>query len=399
VDEQLIDRLAELAVGFGANVQPGQILIVNAEVGREPLARAIAAAAYRSGARHVDVEYSDAFVRRARIEHGSDESIGYAPQWQIDRIGQMGEQHVALISLDAALEPAATEGLDPGRLGRDQSPVREAYLRLVTERLINWCIVACPTADWAAKVHPSLPPEQALQRLTDQIVHVLRLDADDPVAAWEQRLGRLSAVGERLTERRFDAVHLHGGGTDLTVGLLPSSRWLAATFETAGGIWHHPNLPTEEVFTTPDPRRVDGVVRATTPLDIEGSLVTGLTVRFEGGKAVAIDADANAELLRSRASRDEGGSRLGELALVDGEGRIGGLDTVFFSTLIDENAASHIALGHAYDYAVGDEADLERANRSSIHIDFMIGSPELDVDGLDRDGASVPLLRGGEWQI
>jgi aminopeptidase len=398
VDDVLRDRLAELAVGFGANVQPGQTLIVNAEVGREAVARAIADAAYRAGARHVEVAYSDAFVRRARIEHGSDESIGFAPEWQLERTRQLGEQHVALITLEAALDPAATAGLDAARLGADQSPVRQEYLKLVVDRLINWCIVACPTAEWAAQVYPELADGSALERLTEDVAHMLRLDVEDPVAAWASRFERLTEIAGRLTERQLDAVHLRGEGTDLTIGLLPSSRWLAASFETAGGIPHRPNLPTEEIFTTPDPQRAEGTVRSTKPLLVEGTLIEGLRVRFEDGRAVQMDADSNAEVLRARAGRDEGASRLGELALVDGEGRIGKLDRVFYSTLIDENAASHIALGNALTQAVRDEADVPRANRSSIHIDFMIGSPEIEVDGL-AGGERIPLLRKGEWQI
>jgi aminopeptidase len=227
---------------------------------------------------------------------------------------------------------------------------------------------------------------------------MLRLDAEDPVAAWSTRFDRLTEVAGRLTERRLEAVHFSGDGTDLTVGLLPSSRWLAAAFETAEGIPHRPNLPTEEIFTTPDPRRADGTVRSTKPLLVEGALIEGLRVRFEDGRAVEIDADSNGEVLRARAGRDDGASRLGELALVDGEGRIGVLDRVFYSTLIDENAASHIALGNALTQAVGDEADVSQANRSSIHIDFMIGSPEVDVDGISG-GDRIPLLRRGQWQI
>jgi aminopeptidase len=398
MEEQLRRRLAELAVGFGANVQPGQTLIVNAEVGREQVARAISDAAYRAGARHVEVVYSDAWVRRARIEHGSDESIGFAPEWQIDRIRALGEEHVALITLEAALDPAATAGLDPARLGADQSPVRQAYLRLVVDRLINWSIVACPTPEWAVQVYPELDADAALDRLTADIVHVLRLDAEDPVGAWASRFDRLDEVTRRLNEHRLDAVHLRGDGTDLTIGLLPSSQWLSASFETVGGITHHPNLPTEEVFTTPDPARADGTVRSTKPLLVEGTLIEDLRVRFEGGRAVSIEAESNAEVLQARAGRDDGASRLGELALVDGEGRIGALDRVFYSTLLDENAASHIALGNALTAAVADEADHPAANTSSIHIDFMIGSPEIEVDGI-AGAEHIPLLRRGEWQL
>ena len=206
------------------------------------------------------------------------------------------------------------------------------------------------------------------------------------------------ASAERLSERRFDAIHLRGPGTDLTVGLLPSHRWLGADFTTVDGLTHYPNLPTEEIFTTPDPERVDGHVSATMPLEVYGSFISGIEMTFEGGRATKVDADEGAEALRSIVAK-EGADRLGELALVDGEGRIGPLGTVFYETLLDENAASHIALGNAYTFPLEDEADRARANRSDLHVDFMIGSPEVDVDGITRDGATVPVLRGGAWQI
>jgi aminopeptidase len=211
-------------------------------------------------------------------------------------------------------------------------------------------------------------------------------------------MGELSAVAGRLSERRFDALHFEGPGTDLTVGLLPSSRFVAGGIETVDGIPHRPNLPSEEVFTTPDPTRTEGHVRSTKPLDVAGTVVRGLEVTFEGGRAVSIEAEHGAEMLRRRAAGDEGASRLGEVALVDGDSRIGHLSTVFYETLLDENAASHIALGNGLDWAVGDE-HLDRVNRSEIHIDFMIGSHEVAVTGVTTDGERVPVLRGGEWQL
>jgi aminopeptidase len=247
-------------------------------------------------------------------------------------------------------------------------------------------------------VHSDLPPDEALAQLWQQIIHVCRLDEDDPVAAWRERMATLSGAAERLTDAHFDALHFEGPGTDLTVGLFPTSTWAGARAMTVDGISHFANLPTEEVWTAPDPQRVDGVVRSTKPLDVEGSLVRGLSVRFEGGRAVQIDAETNAEALRGRTSVDEGASRLGEVALVDREGRIGRLDTVFLTTLIDENAASHLALGNAYANSV-DEEDRPKVNRSAIHIDFMIGSDEIAVTGITREGDRVPVLREGAWQI
>ena len=207
------------------------------------------------------------------------------------------------------------------------------------------------------------------------------------------------ASADRMTERHFDALHLQGPGTDLTIGLMPSSSWLGADFKTIDDLTHYPNLPTEEVFTTPDPDRVDGHVSATMPLELYGSYIDGIRIEFEGGRAVKIDADQGADALRATVARDEGASRLGEIALVDKEGRIGPLGTVFYETLLDENAASHIALGNAYTFPVEDEGDRERVNKSDIHVDFMIGSNEVDVDGITGDGDRVPVLRGGSWQI
>ena len=226
-----------------------------------------------------------------------------------------------------------------------------------------------------------------------------RLDEDDPADAWRRRAHTLQSVATRLTERRFDAIRLHGPGTDLTVGLMPTSAWHAADFTTVDGLRHFPNIPSEEMFTTPDPARADGHVTATRPLEVYGAMINGIRVEFADGRAVAIDADRGADTLRSIAAKDEGASRLGELALVDGEGRIGPLGTTFYETLLDENAASHIALGNGYDLGVESPEDKARVNPSSVHVDFMIGSPELDIDGITGDGDVVPLLRGGAWQV
>jgi len=398
MDDRTLERLADLLVGFGANVQPGQIVAVSSEIGKEPLTRAVAASAYRHGATFVDVTYADPWVRRARIEHGSDAALETVPSWFGERILRLGEQRCARIALTGPVAPGLLDDLDPARIGRDKSQALREAGQVVSERTTNWTIGPCPTPGWARLAHPELEPEAALAKLEAELVHVLRLDEDDPVAAWRARMDALVGVAQRLTARRFDAVHFAGPGTDLTVGLLPSSRWMSAAFETVDGIRHAPNLPSEEVFTTPDPRRADGVVRATKPLLIGGATVRGLTVRFEGGAAVAIDAEQGAETLREMTRHDDGGVRLGEVALVDREGRIGPLGTVFYDTLLDENAASHLALGRGFDFAVdGDE--VERVNKSQIHIDFMIGGDDVDVTGITADGDRVPLLRAGAWQI
>jgi aminopeptidase len=392
------ERLAELAI-YGTNLQPGQVLGISSYVGKEELTRLIARKGYQRGARWVDVVTFDHWLKRERIAHAAEETLDFVPPWLGERLLWLSEEHAARVSLSGPQAPTALDGLDPARTGRDMLPWVSEVGPVVNARTTNWTIVPAPTAQWAVKVYPGLETEEALDRLWEAIVHVCRLETPDPGAAWDERSATLKANAVRLTERRFDAIRLHGPGTDLTVGLLPTSTWLAGGAETVDGIQHHPNLPTEETFTTPDPARVDGHVTGTMPLELYGSTIRGLRVEFEGGRAVRIDADEGADALRAAAARDDGASRLGELALVDGEGRIGPLGTVFFDTLLDENAASHIAIGHAYERGVEDEADVARINHSSIHVDFMIGSPELDVDGITTGGDVVPLLRGGQWQI
>jgi aminopeptidase len=393
-----LERYADLVVNFGANVQPGQILDLGSGLGKEELTRALTASAYKRGAKFVDVNYWDPHLKRMRVQYAADEVLDFVPAWYGERTLQLGEERAATILLSGPIAPHLYDDLDPERLGRDVFPRIKEWTTVINERTVNWCIAPGPSENWARLVYPDLEPAAALEKLWEQILHVCRMDEDDPESAWGARNAALKGVAERLTERRFDAVHLEGGGTDVTVGLLPTSRWVGGAEETVDGVSHMANLPTEEVFTTPDPERVDGFVRATKPLYSLGRIFEGLTVRFEGGRAVQVDAGSGAETLRALVAQDDGGTRLGELALVDREGRIGALDTVFYDTLLDENAAGHIALGSAYEAAVG-ATDLERINRSSIHLDFMIGSDEVDVTGITSDGERVPVLRDSTWQL
>ncbi|HVF79849.1 MAG TPA: aminopeptidase [Solirubrobacteraceae bacterium] len=393
-----IERFAELIVCFAANVQPGQIVAISTEPGKLELTRAVADRAYRAGAKFVDVMQFDLHVKRSRILHAAEDTLDYVPPWYGERVLALGEHRAARVALTGPSMPGLLSDLDPARAGRDQLPYLRESAQVVNARTTNWTAVPCPTQPWAQLVRPELEPQEALARLWKDVLHICRLDEDDPVAAWKERQDTLVGVAERLTGHGFDALHFEGPGTDLRVGLLATSRWISARFETADGIVHMPNLPSEEIFTTPDPRRVDGIVRSTKPLVAGGTIIRGLRARFEAGRAVAIEADEGGALLEQYAQRDEGASRLGEVALVDRQGRIGPLDTVFYDTLIDENAASHIALGSAYEFTVA-ESDFGDINRSQIHVDFMIGAPEVDVTGLIADGERVPVLRGGDWQI
>jgi aminopeptidase len=395
----LIEKLADLSVRVGANVQPGQVVAISSEPGKEAIARAVATAAYRAGAKFVDVNVFDLHVKRARVLHADPDTLRYVPPWYGERWRLLGELGAATISLTGSVAPRLMEDVDSELLGRDMLPTVRESLELVSERKTNWTVVPAPTAGWAQVVHPELDPDAALERLWQQMAHVCRLKEPDPATAWRSRVEMLDQAARRLDALALDAVCFEGPGTDLTVGLLPSSHWMSGNLSTVDGVPHLPNLPTEEVFTTPDPERVDGTVAATKPLLVSGAEITGLKVRFEGGRAVRIDADRAADTLRGLTSRDGGGVRLGEVALVDRQGRIGPLNTVFYNTLLDENAASHIAFGEGFPFAVRDEADHGRINSSEIHIDFMIGGDDVAVTGLTRDGREVPLLRGGGWQI
>jgi aminopeptidase len=400
VDDQLLDRYSELVVDVGANVQNGQEVLIISAPGSSRLARAIAAKAYRRGARFVDPWYFDPYVKRARLEHAPADTLGFVPEWYGTRLLRLGAGHGCRISISPNTPPGLLKDIEPAVAGRDQLPSVPEHFKIINDQTTNWCVVPWAVPEWAAVVYPGLDPEAALAALFKDLAYVLRLDEEDAGAAWRARFADLHVVGRKLDAAGLDALHFEGPGTDLTVGLLPTSRFSQDSpgASTVDGVTFHANLPSEEIFTTPDPERTEGVVTSTKPLDVTGTVVKGLRIRFEGGRAVSIDADEGVEALRTRVSGNENGDRLGEVALVDREGRIGKTGRVFFNTLLDENAASHLALGSAYATAVGDE-DRDRINRSTIHIDFMIGSDDVAVTGITRDGREVPVLRGGAWQV
>ncbi len=391
--------LADLSVRLGANVQPGQVVEIGSEPGKEALAREIAARAYQRGAKFVDLFVFDPHFKRARALHAAPETLEYVPPWIGEQVLALGRARGAYVGLAGPVEPRLMDDIDPELLGKDMLPWVQEIIEVTNKRENNWTAAPCPTPGWAELVYPELDPAAALERLWDEIGHVCRLDEPDPVAAWEARLAQLTEVAGKLDAIELDELRFSGPGTDLRVGLLPTSRWETARMETVNGITHLANIPTEEVFTTPDPERTDGFVRSTKPLVTSEVTIEGLRVRFEGGRAVEISADRGAETLRALSARDPGGAQLGEIALVDHQGRIGPLGTVFFHTLLDENAASHIALGAGINSAVKAEEDRARVNRSQIHIDFMIGSDEVSVTGLTRAGDEVALLREGSCQI
>ncbi len=397
----MLVEYARLTVRVGINLQPGQPLAINCLAEQAPLARAVAAEAYAAGASIVDVLYSDQHVRRSHIQHATDEMLGWSPPWLVQRLNALGEDGGALLAVTGNPEPRLFADLDGGRVARARMrEVAEAGLRL-TDGLCNWSIVAYPNEGWARTVFG----EPDVERLWEAVATAVRLDEPDPVAAWKEHMANLGRRADALTGLAFDALRYRGPGTELEVGLLPGSSWVAA-LDVSRGIEHVANMPTEEVFTSPDARRVEGIVRATFPLQLHGTIVRGLTVRFEGGRAVEIHADEGEDLMRAHVASDEGAARLGEVALVDRTSRVGRTGLVFCDTLFDENAASHIALGNAILQCVDgasamseDERRARGVNTSSLHTDFMIGSDELAVSGLTRSGAEVPILANGDWVL
>ncbi|HLM34281.1 MAG TPA: aminopeptidase [Gaiellaceae bacterium] len=391
-----LERYAELAVRIGANVQRGQIVEVVGLVEHAPLARAVAGAAYRAGARYVDVTYGDAHVRRARIEHAPEDTLSTTPHWLLTREREFARARGAWIGITGDPEPELVGDLPGERVGKTRMvDLAEESMKTVNERLINWTGVAFPNEGWARAVFD----EPDVERLWDVVAHAVRLDEPDPVAAWAAHVDRLDRRAAALDALQVDALRFRGPGTDLTVGLLEQSVWCGPRSYTAWGLPHVANMPTEEVFTTPDARRTEGVVRSTRPLVLYGTVVRGLEVRFEDGRIAAVDAGSGADVVRGQLATDERAACLGEVALVDGKSRVADAGVTFFDTLFDENVTSHVAYGSAYAEAVDGDPPEQGFNVSSVHTDFMIGGPEVDVDAVTRAGDVVPLLRDDVWQL
>jgi aminopeptidase len=398
-----LERYARLAVEVGANLQPGQLLLVQAYPEQADLARAIADHAYKVGASFVDVNYADQRVRRSLIEKGPEEMLSWSQPWLVERLDYATGQKAAKINFSGDPEPGLLADLDPERVaGSRQTELIEASLRQHVEELVAWSLIGAPTEAWAKAVFG----EPDIERLWQAIEHAIRLDEPDPVAAWREHIDRLAKRARILNERRFDSIHFRGPGTDLSVGLLPDSLWHAADSETVFGQKFIPNLPTEEVFATPDRMRAEGTVRSTRPLSLEGTIARDLELRLEGGRIVGVSASSGAEAVESQIRLDENACRLGEVSIVDSSSRVGDLDITFFNTLFDENAACHIAYGRGY--PAGIEGGLELSpeelvqrgvNSSVVHTDLMVGGPEVDVDGVSKDGEAVPILRDNNWVL
>ena len=404
--ETYLDRLAEVAVRVGLALKPGQELVMTAALDSVPLARRITEHAYKAGATVVTTLFSDEQSALTRFRYAQDASFDAAPVWLYEGIAQAFRSGAARLAI-AGSDPSLLSKEDPDKVGRLNRATSTAYrpaLELITRQEINWTIVACATPAWAKAVFPGVPEDEALARLWRAIFAASRADQPDPVAAWKTHDANLQARARLLNEKRYSALHFRGPGTDLRVGLADDHLWLGGGSMARNGIYSIPNMPTEEVFTTPHKDRVDGRVTSTKPLSHLGTLIEGISVRFEGGKIVEAKAARGEQVLQRMIETDEGARRLGEVALVPHSSPIAASGLLFLNTLFDENAACHIALGQAYSICLkgGDTMTPEQlavrgANKSLIHVDWMIGSNRVDVDGISAAGAAEPLMRAGEW--
>ncbi len=406
IDPDKLDRLAEVAVKVGLRLERGQDLFLTAPIAALPLVRRIAAHAYAAGAGLVTPLFSDEEVTLARYRNAPAESFDRAPAWLYDGVAKAFSANTARLAI-VGDNPMLLSGEDPQKVSRANKANALAYqpaLEKIAGFDINWNIVAYPGTAWARQVFPDLGEAEAVGKLADAIFAASRVDVADPVGAWTAHNAELKRRTEWLNAQRFDALHYVGPGTDLVIGLADDHEWQGGASTAKNGITCNPNIPTEEVFTTPHARRVEGHVASTKPLSYQGTLIDDIAVRFEGGRIVEARARLGEDVLQKVLDTDDGARRLGEVALVPHSSPISKGGLLFYNTLFDENAACHIALGQCYSKCFLDGASLspdeiaaKGGNKSLIHIDWMIGSGTLDIDGLRPDGSRVPVFRAGEW--
>lgn len=404
--KEKLNRLAEVAVHVGLGLGPGQQLVMTAMLDAVPLVRLITEHAYKAGATLVTSLLGDEESTLLRYRHAPDASFDVAASWLYEGMAQAFRSGAARLAI-AGGNPALLSGEDPEKVSRANRATSKAYrpaMELITRHDINWTIVSCATPAWAGAVFPDLPKEEAIHRLWDAIFAASRADQPDPVAAWKAHDAKLHRWADRMNQSRYAALHFKGPGTDLRVGLADDHLWLGGGTVAGNGRYCIPNMPTEEVFTTPHKDHVEGHVTSTKPLSHQGTMIEGIAVRFEAGRIIEARAARGEQVLQRMIETDDGARRLGEVSLVPHSSPIASSGLLFSNTLYDENAACHIALGQAYSNCVkgGDKLSPEElaargANDSLIHVDWMIGSNKIDVDGLTADGKAEPVMRQGEW--
>ncbi len=404
--ETKLDRLAQVAIQCGLGLAKGQELVMTASTDALPLARLITKHAYRAGASLVTLLLNDEESQLLRFRYGQDASFDTAASWLYEGMAAAYKSGAARLAITGG-NPSLLSKEDPEKVSRANRAMSKAYrpaLELITRHDINWTIVSAATPAWAAAMFPGLPEDEELGKLWDAIFKASRADQPDAVGAWKKHDEKLHMWAHRLNEKRYTALHFKGPGTDLKVGLADDHLWLGGGTTAGNGNYCIPNMPTEEVFTTPHKDRVDGTVTSTKPLSYQGTLIEEIRVRFEGGKIVEAHAAKGEQVLQKMIETDDGARRLGEVSLVPNSSPIAASGMLFLNTLFDENAACHIALGQAYSSCLknGDKLTPEQlaakgANESLIHVDWMIGSGKIDVDGITAGGGADPVMRQGEW--
>jgi len=404
--EQKLDQLGRVAIEVGLGLKAGQELVMTASLDAVPLARRITEHAYRVGASLVTTLYSDDEATLMRFHHAPDDAFDRAAGWLYDGMGAAFKSGAARLAITGG-NPLLLSNEDPAKVSRANQAVSKAYrpaLELITRHEINWTIVAGATPAWAAAMFPSDTADVALSKLWEAIFATTRINVDDPVSNWKAHDAELHKRAAYMNDKRYAALQYRGPGTDFRLGLSDDHLWLGGGTTAGNGLYCIPNMPTEEIFTTPHKDRAEGTVTATKPLSYQGTMIEGIHVRFERGRIVEAHASRGEEVLQKLIATDDGAGRLGEVALVPHSSPIASSGITFFNTLFDENAASHIALGQAYSSCLrnGDKLTKEElaargANESLIHVDWMIGSDNLDIDGITASGIAEPRMRRGEW--
>lgn len=401
-----LEKYAELVVKVALNIQKGQKLHINCAIENADFARLITEKAYKVGAKKVSTDFYDPMNQRLTYEMAPEEGLANFPDWQVKRFDELIDEGGALLNI-YALDPDLLNGVDADRIAISRKASASKLGRFQEAQsngAISWCIASVPSQKWAAKIFPDLDPEEQMDALWEQIFHTTRTDLKDPVAAWKQHIETLEEKAAYLNEKNFKSLHYKAPGTDLNIGLAEDHVWMAAGFTSNDGISFIPNIPTEEVFTMPHKDGINGTVSSTKPLNYGGNLVENFSLTFENGKVVDFKAEQGYETLKNILDTDEGARSLGEVALVPHDSPISNSGLIFFNTLFDENASCHIALGKALLLNLKDSKNLTKEemiekgfNESMTHVDFMIGSANLDIDGETHDGQTIPVFRKGNW--
>ncbi|MBM7703637.1 aminopeptidase [Metabacillus iocasae] len=404
--ERNLDQYAELAVKVGVNIQPGQVLRINAAISSADFVRKVAKKAYDAGAKDVYVDWSDDELTRMKYDLAPEEAFSTFPQWKAQSLEELVENGGAVLSVISS-NPDLLKGVDPTRIAAMQKVSGQAmknFRKAIQSDKISWSIVAVPSKDWAAKVFPNLPEHEQESKLWDAIFKSVRVDVDNPVQAWKEHDASLHKKSDYLNAKKYKKLHYKASGTDLTIELPEKHIWVAASSINENGHEFMANMPTEEVFTVPHKTGVNGYVSSTKPLSYGGNLIENFTLTFKDGKIVDVKAEKGYETLKNLVETDEGSHYLGEVALVPHNSPISNSNVIFYNTLFDENASNHLAIGSAYAFCLEggktmskEELASNGANDSITHVDFMIGAADMDIDGILEDGTAEPVFRNGNW--